>query len=174
MAETIRDPREEYAINRNKFAQLLLAGLVSTAIITVFGYMADRIAPINIDYARIYGGAVTLDTPIVYSSAWWMGMVFHFIAGALLFPILYDWGIDRKLLPNRAWVKGGLFGFEIWLLFEVIIKPLCGMGWFSRLTPNPALFGTLNLVLLVGYGLLLESMTRVKLVHRADEIRRAA
>jgi hypothetical protein len=101
-------------------------------------------------------------------------MVLHLALGTFAFPLLYDLFIDKGLLPNRPTLKGLLFGGLLWFVTEAIVKVISGDGFFSSNMPYPAAISTVTLITFLGYGLVLEQMTKVRVVHALHEHERKA
>ena len=77
------------------------------------------------------GGTV----PEAMSNSWWTGMILHFVAGTIVFPLLYAYFLMTRLLGN-SWTKGATWGLILWVLGEVALMPMVGVGLFSAKAPE--------------------------------------
>jgi hypothetical protein len=161
-----------YSVNRNKAVQLIMAGLVATTVMTILTYVLPVLGIPTWDPAGTYGAIFNAQVhPDSTSSRWWLGLIFHLLTGTLMFSFLYDFLADRLVLPNTRWKKGIIYAVGLWLFIEVIVKPIAGNGFFSSNMASPLAQTISSLVTWLVYGLLLDTMTRVPLVHelRMDE-----
>jgi hypothetical protein len=157
--------KPEYHPNRSKVTQLFVAGFFATLAMLMVGFLLS-VANVDTDFARLMGTLSWGATPVeVFSSGWWVGLVWHFFNGTVLFSLLFDFFADRQYLTSMRWVKGAVWGVALWLFFEGVVRPLAGQGFFSNVTGNP--WGTVvgSLLAWSAYGFVLESMTRLRVVH---------
>ena len=80
----------------------------------------------------------------------------HLVVG-VLWALVYAYAFEPRLTGN-AWARGAIFSLLPWILSLVVFLPLFGGGWFGMAIgagPLPALG---NLVLHLGYGLILGGM----------------
>lgn len=169
--------RHSYGVNANKAGQLLKAGLVGTVAMVVLGYILRAIGLPGPDFGDVYGSVIAgLDGVLVYSGAWWAGLAWHAITGIVVFPFVMDFLADKKILPQRRWLKGISFGVAIWFLMQAIIRPAAGHGFFSSELVNPILSAFCSLICWSVYGAVVDSMERVRMMTVESGIthRRAA
>ncbi len=111
------------------------------------------------------------------SGAWFMGMLFFFINGSVIFPLIYGY-LLYQLLPGEPWMKGAAWGLLLWYLSEAFVGPLMGWGFFGSRSPDRALAVIGSLIGHFGYGALLGAITGVPVRRPArveeEEYRRAA
>jgi len=97
------------------------AGLAGTAVMTVLMLMAPMMGmpPMNIGemLGSMLGGITAL------------GWVAHFMIGAILAVIYAAFFAQR--LPGPPAVRGMFFGLAPWLLAQVVVMPMMGVGFFS-------------------------------------------
>jgi hypothetical protein len=155
-----------YRPNQKKLIQLTASGFVASFTIVLLGVglrEANVPAP---DFAALMGAIVNSHSlPEIYSAAWWGGFAVYLLAFVLLLPVTYDYLVDRTVLPSTRWLKGFIFGSLIWLCIEMLVKPLAGEGFFSRITLEPLAISALCLLNSWIYGILLDGLTRLRIVH---------
>lgn len=99
----------------------VMAGLAGTVMMTVLMLMAPRMGmpPMNIGamLGSVMGGNVALG---------WMA---HFVIGVVL-AVGYA-AVFAGRLPGPAVVRGALFSLLPWLMAQVVVMPMMGMGLFS-------------------------------------------
>ena len=99
----------------------VLAGLAGTAAMTVLMLMAPMMGmpPMNIGamLGSVMGGSVML------------GWVAHFMIGVVL--ALGYAAVFATRLPGPPAVRGSLYSLLPWLMAQVIVMPMMGMGLFS-------------------------------------------
>lgn len=61
---------------------------------------------------------------------WTVGLLAHFMMGAILFPLIYALGLYR-LLRGAPVLRGMQWGAALWLLSQTIVMPMMGAGFFS-------------------------------------------
>ncbi|MGB9663825.1 MAG: DUF6789 family protein [Ignavibacteria bacterium] len=106
------------------FKSALLAGIIATAVMTLFTYMSPLMGfDMNIPEML----ANTMGTPVI------IGWLAHFMIGIILtlsYAILF-----LSLIKSDASIKTGtIFGFFPWLLAQIIVMPLVNVmagGSFS-------------------------------------------
>ncbi len=109
----------------------ILAGVLGTVAITItatFGAPMMGLPKMDIAemLAGVMGGSVTL------------GWVAHFMIGTIL---AFGYALFQAKLPGPAVVRGALYGIAPWLMAQIVVMPMMGMGFFSG-TFAPA-FGSL-------------------------------
>lgn len=99
----------------------VMAGLAGTVMMTLLMLMAPRMGmpPMNIGamLGSVMGGNVALG---------WMA---HFVIGVVL-AVGYA-AVFAGRLPGPAVVRGALFSLLPWLMAQVVVMPMMGMGLFS-------------------------------------------
>lgn len=99
----------------------IVAGLAATAAMTVLMLMAPMMGmpPMNIGamLGSVMGGSIIL------------GWVAHFMIGVVL--ALGYAAIFASKLPGAPAVRGALYSLLPWLMAQVIVMPMMGMGLFS-------------------------------------------
>ncbi|MBI4209032.1 MAG: hypothetical protein HY538_04920 [Deltaproteobacteria bacterium] len=99
----------------------ILAGILGTVAMTIvatFGAPMMGLPKMDIPgmLAGVMGGSVTL------------GWVAHFMIGTIL-AIGYAFVGDR--LPGPSVIRGALYGVAPWLMAQIVVMPMMGMGFFS-------------------------------------------
>jgi hypothetical protein len=108
----------------------VLAGFVATVVMTMMMYMAPMMGIPKMDVAGMLSGM--MKTP------WIVGMLIHFMNGALIFPLIYVF-VFHNILPGPSFVKGMTWGLILFLIAQVMVMPMAGAGVFSSNSPNPLL-----------------------------------
>lgn len=101
--------------------RVVVAGLAGTLVMTVMMLMAPMMGmpPMNIGkmLGSVMGGSVAL------------GWVAHFMIGTVLAGIYA--AVFVRGLPGPAAVRGIVYSLLPWLLAQVVVMPMMGMGLFS-------------------------------------------
>jgi len=109
-------------VNPN-IGKAIAGGFVGTVLLTL---MMRFVAPVmtgqKMDVAGKLGD-MTGGGPIV-------GMVMHFLAGSVVFALVYAF-LFFRFLPGAPWQKGILSGVIFWLGLETVTMPMIGGGFFS-------------------------------------------
>ena len=99
----------------------ILGGLVATVVFTL---VARYVAPVLIghpmDVPAVLGGFTGLGALV--------GLLIHFVIGAVAFPIAYL--IVGPYVPGPGWLRGVVFMVVMWLLAAVVVMPVAGVGLF--------------------------------------------
>jgi hypothetical protein len=163
-------PRD-YHPNRNKLFQLIAAGLVATTAMVVFGFLMPALGVVGIDWAATYGAILNGGLhPEAFTPLWWAGLGWHYLNGALILPVLFDFLTDRTVLPQIRYLRGLSYAAVLWILVESIVKPLSGNGFFSADSPAPGQMMWLSLASWLVYGVCLDTMTRVRVVESMNDL----
>jgi uncharacterized protein DUF6789 len=136
----------------------ILAGVVATLVMTLMIYAAPHLGGPRMDIAamlgsRLHGGQM----PAPLSGYWWMGMMMHWVNGAILFPLFYAY-VLYPLLPGRPWVRGLTLGLILWFIEEAMVLPMMGNGFFSAKAPNPMMAVMAGLMAHLIYGAILGAL----------------
>ena len=103
------------------FGRAALAGLIGAAVMTVVGlYVAPMMGipemnPADMLADQMGGSAV-------------LGWIAHFMIGVIFAEV---YAVVAGSLPGPVVVRGALFGLAPWLLAQVAVMPMMGMGFFS-------------------------------------------
>lgn len=108
------------------WGRAVLAGLVGTAIMTIVAMVAGPMMGIEMDVPKMLSGFMR--TPVI------VGWLAHFMIGTILALIYAAFVID--LLPGALWVRGALYGLAPFLLAQIMVMPIMGMGFFTSNAPN--------------------------------------
>jgi uncharacterized membrane protein YagU involved in acid resistance len=100
----------------------VLGGLVGTIVLTTLMYVGAPMMGIpKMDIAAMLGSML---------GGWTMGMVMHFVNGAVLFPLIYAFVMFSKFRGGPA-TKGILWGVILWLVAGLVVMPIMGEGFFG-------------------------------------------
>lgn len=156
----------KYRPNGRKLQQLFISGFTATIAMLGLSYLLLASGVSAIDYAGQIGTVLNGGfIPEPFSTTWWAGLGLQTVLGTFLFSVLFDYLAHQKILPTDKWVKGLLYGTAVWFLTSAVVAPLANQGMFFRLTSTPAILTFANLVCWLGYGMVLDGMTRVRVVH---------
>ena len=155
--------------SNTQMMRLAIGGLVGTLFVTaVMYYGAPYLIGHPLDLAAMLAG--------FFGVSWTAGVVIHFVDGTFVFPAAYVASVERSLV-GPPWVRGGLFGFGLWLLLEAAVMPLAGSGFFSA-QAGGAIAALTSLGGHLGYGIILGLIAGTPaatgtIVRRPSEPRRA-
>jgi hypothetical protein len=108
---------------RPNIGRAILGGFVGTLAITFMMYVVSPMMTGKpMDVAGMLGDFLRL--------GWTMGMIVHFVNGAIIFPVILAF-ILWNLLPAGPTVKGTLWGLILWFLSQAVVMPMMGGGFFS-------------------------------------------
>jgi uncharacterized protein DUF6789 len=134
------------------------AGIVATLVMTLMTYAAPHLGGPRMDIAAMLGSSLHGgQMPAPLSSYWWMGMMMHWVNGAILFPLFYAY-VLYPLLPGPAWVRGLTLGLILWFIEEAMVLPMMGNGFFSAKAPNPMMAVMAGLMAHLIYGTILGAL----------------
>lgn len=102
-----------------------LAGIVGTAVMTLMTVMAGAMG-MEMDIPGMLSGF--MGTPII------AGWIAHFMIGAVL-ALIYAAGF-ASWLPGPPWLRGAVYGVFPFLLAQLAVMPVMGMGVFTSGAPN--------------------------------------
>jgi len=95
----------------------LIAGVVATAAMTIFTYMAPLMG-FEMNIPRMLAG--TMKAPVIF------GWIAHFIIGIVL-SIGYAAIFLPALNKEGSWKKGAIFGLIPWLLAQIMVMPMMSL-----------------------------------------------
>ena len=156
---------KRYGVTANKILQLLSAGLAASLLAFVLGLILPVVGLPRLDYAGLYASVWGEGTASVFSPSWCLGLGFHLLMGSCLAVFVFDFLIEKRILPNLPHTKGLIWGGVLWVLIELTLEPLAGHGIFSSASVHPTPLALATLLTCLAYGFLFESATRVPLVH---------
>ena len=103
------------------FGRAALAGVLGTVVMTGVGlYGAPMMGMPPMNPAEMLAGQMGGSTV--------MGWIGHFMIGVILAEL---YAVVAGSLPGPVVVRGALFGLAPWLLAQVAVMPMMGMGFFS-------------------------------------------
>lgn len=122
-------------MNTFNFQKVVVAGVAGTAAFTVIMLMAPVMGLPKMDMGNMLG---TMN-PVV-ALPYWMGWVMHFMIGTVLTGIYAAFFLT--ILPSNSWKRGLVWSLFPYVLAQVMVMPVMGMGFFSGGNFG-ALFGSL-------------------------------
>lgn len=107
------------------FRRAVLAGIAGTAVMTLMTVMAG-VMGMEMDIPGMLSGF--MGTPVV------VGWIAHFMIGTML-ALIYAAGF-AAWLPGTPWLRGAVYGLFPFLLAQLAVMPVMGMGVFTSGAPN--------------------------------------
>jgi len=151
----------------------MAGGFVGTLLITLLVYAFAAAGYAQTGLTELFGGMLFETPPERFSGMWWIMMAWHFNFGAVIFPHIFVLFASREL-PGVPWQKGLLLGLALWLLVEVLFKPLFGMGFFSSALASPIMAVLASLLVHAVYGVTLGAVTGQVQTARDERVDRRA
>ena len=122
------------------------------------------------DFANMLGSFLTGDTAQPTGNSWWLGMIVHFINGAVIFPLIYAF-LLYNWLPGPNWMKGTIWGLTLWFVSQTVVSPMMGGGVFSSAAADRTMMVLASFLLHFIYGAALGWMAGPQAVHEVSEPR---
>ena len=97
---------------KSKIAQTIIAGLVATAVMTGFMFMAPMMGLPKMNPAEMLSGMMGM--PLV------VGYLMHFMIG-IIFAAVYVYLFNSKVHIQNKLVKGLLYGFVVFVFAQVMM-----------------------------------------------------
>jgi uncharacterized membrane protein YagU involved in acid resistance len=107
------------------FRRAVLAGIAGTAVMTLMTVMAGAMG-MEMDIPGMLSGF--MGTPVV------VGWIAHFMIGTIL-ALIYA-AAFAAWLPGAPWLRGAVYGVFPFLLAQLAVMPVMGMGVFTSGAPN--------------------------------------
>jgi len=121
-----------------RLTQAVIGGLAGTILMTLMMYyVAPLMMSGPMDIASMLGDMMGMGSR--------MGMLVHFLLGAVAFPALFAMVLWAKLPGGSGEMKGLVFGLLLWVIAQAVVMPMAGAGMFSANHPEPmmAILGSL-------------------------------
>jgi hypothetical protein len=142
-------------MERVNVSKAILAGFIATLAMTIIAYAAPMMGMPKMDFAATLGSVVNNgQAPAPMSGMWWLGMIWHFIDGAIIFALIYAY-LLYPVLPGSPWFRGTIWGMILWFLSQAIVMPMMGQGFFSTKTPEGMKIVAGSLIAHIIYGAIL-------------------
>ena len=130
-----------------RLMQAIIGGLAGTIVMTLMMYfVAPMMMGGPMDIAAMLGDMMGMSDTV--------GMIVHFILGAVAFPAVFALVLWGKL-PGDPWMKGLVFGLALYVISQVVVMPMAGAGMFSANHPDQMMALLGGLVGHALYGLVL-------------------
>ncbi len=120
-------------IMKSKIAQFLIAGMVATAVMTGFTFLAPMMGLPKMNPAEMLSGM--MGVPIM------VGYLMHFMIG-VIFAAAYVYLFNPKVHINSKFLKGSLFGFAVFIFAQVM------MFIIGKIMPMPMMEGSMMLMMI--------------------------
>ena len=133
---------------KSNVSRAIVGGLVGTLAMTTMMYLVAPVMGVKMDIAGSLAGML--------AAPWAVGLMMHFLNGAVIFPLIYSLALFRYL-KGGATVRGITWGVVLWLMAQLLVMPMIGAGVFSsRMGGTMAVAA--SLLAHVVYGALLGSI----------------
>jgi uncharacterized membrane protein YagU involved in acid resistance len=144
----------------------LLGAFIATIVMTMMMYAAPMMGMPKMDIAGMLGSMFTGGQPAeAGTGAWWMGMLLHFINGTVVFALIYAY-VLYGWPPGSPWLRGLTWGFVLFVLAQIMVMPMMGMGAFSSKALAPMMMVMGSLIGHLIYGSILGAIAGEQAVHR--------
>lgn len=110
-------------MNKLNLQKVVVAGIAGTLAFTLIMLMAPAMGLPKMDMGNMLG---TMN-PMV-QLPYWMGWVMHFIIGIVLTGIYAAFFLN--ILPSNSWKRGLIWSLFPYILAQVMVMPIMGMGFF--------------------------------------------
>lgn len=150
-----------------KLLSALVGGLVATSVVTAMAYVGPALGLDPLDFAAMLGALIVGDM----AEPTMIGLLVHLVNGSIIFPAIYVFLVYR-MLPGPSWLRGMAWGITLWVLMQLVLMPLAGMGLFSSKAPHPTLSVAWSLAMHGLYGIVLGMIARPRLeraIHEESE-----
>jgi uncharacterized membrane protein YagU involved in acid resistance len=147
-----------------KVVSAIVGGLIATAIITLLALTGPVFSPSPMDLAAMVMSLVLS----LASQPFILAFVIHLVSGSLIFPLIYVFLVYPRLM-GPPWLRGLLFGTALWVLVQLIVLPMAGLGPLSSRAPSPVVAAGSSLLTHVLYGVILGSIARPRLARAVEE-----
>jgi uncharacterized membrane protein YagU involved in acid resistance len=107
---------------RPHIRRTILGGFVGTLFMTLLMRFAAPMMGVQMNIAALL--AKMMHTGMA------MGLLAHFMLGAIVFALIYAYLLYR-VLPGAPAVRGIEWGMALWFLMELLVMPMLGMGVFN-------------------------------------------
>ncbi len=108
------------------WGRAVLAGVAGTAVMTIVAMIAGPMMGIEMDVPKMLSGFMHTSLAV--------GWLAHFMIGTILALIYALFFVN--LLPGPSWLRGMLYGVAPFLLAQIMVMPMMGMGFFTINAPN--------------------------------------
>lgn len=137
-------------MNTIKLKQGLLGGIIATVVMTMLMLAAPMMGMPDMNIGNMM--ANFLDIPV------WLGWAMHLMIG-IFWALVYVFLVKDRLIVSPA-IKGMLFALLPWILMQLMVMPMMGMGVFSANAPNPFMMVVGIMMGHLVYGLVLGLSTK--------------
>ncbi len=141
-------------MKRLNFFSALRAGIAATLVMTIMTMIAPMMGLPEMNIPGMLAGF--LGVPVL------VGWLMHFMIGITL-AIIYG-GILAGRFANARLLDGAIYGLAPWLMAQLAVMPMMGMGLFS----GSFMMATGSLIGHMVYGAVLGAVYRPRLIHAED------
>jgi hypothetical protein len=104
------------------FSRAALGGFIGTLVMTMMMYVVSPMMGLHMDIAAMLGSML--------GGSWSVGLMMHFVNGAVIFPAIYAYALYAHL-PGSPAIRGTIWGVVLWLIAQTMVMPMMGAGFFS-------------------------------------------
>ena len=131
---------------QRNITKTIWAGLGATAVMTMMMYASPMMGMPKMDIAGMISGMLKMP--------WAIGMMIHLMMGVVLFPFTYA-TVLVGILPGPGALRGAIWGLILFILAQIMVMPMAGMGIFSSASPQQILMVIGSLMGHLVYGAIL-------------------
>ncbi len=154
-----------YQPNKRKVTQLMTGGFVASLAVIVGSWLLSifNLQPRFMETLASWYEVTPISeaaNPQIF------GFLGYLLIGVVLLPFVFDYMVHRKWMGSDKHIKALSMALILWAGLEMIVKPVLGLGFFSRdmLRPVAAVIASGILSLLYSYTL--SGMLRTPVVHQ--------
>ncbi len=137
-------------MNNKKIKQGLTGGIAATAVMTLIMLIAPMMGMPDMKIGNMM--AAFMGIPV------WLGWAMHLMIG-IVWAMVYVFLVKDRLTLSPA-IKGMLFALLPWILMQLMVMPMMGMGLFSANAPNQVMMVLGTMMGHLVYGLVLGLSTK--------------
>lgn len=113
---------KEEKVTRPNITRAIAGGFIATLAMTMMMYLVAPMMGVKMDIAASLAGML--------GAPWTVGLIMHFLNGAVIFPLIYALVLFRALKGGPA-ARGITWGLVLWLMAQLLVMPMMGAGVFS-------------------------------------------
>jgi len=144
-------------MKETNIGKALLAGLIATVVMTLLTMMAT-VMGLPMDIPAML--SAFMGVPVL------VGWLAHFMIGIVL-SLIYAYALMGKLKGGPV-VRGAIFGLFPFLMAQILIMPMMGMGLFTSSAPNAFMLVMGSLVGHLAYGAVVGGVYGIPLTSEAQ------
>jgi uncharacterized membrane protein YagU involved in acid resistance len=109
------------------YGSAVVGGMVGTIAMSMMMMFVAPMMDVHMDIAK--------NLADMMGASWMVGMLAHVMLGAIIFPAIFVFVLLRYQ-PGSPLNKGLILGGVLWLMLEILLMPMMGMGIFGSAGPG--------------------------------------